>query len=451
MTRRKADRIFVAALLAGSMPAVFSYVGVGIAVPAIAREFAVGGLTVQWVASAYLATMMAGMLLAGALLSRLGLRASLRLSAIVFSAASLWAALADTFAQLVAARLLMGAAGGLCQPLVMVVMYEAWPPQERGRATALFGVATAAMATLAPSLAGFLVDAASWRSLFAAPIPLTLAFLLAARRAPQRTRRRQPFDVIGLLAVLAGLLALLGVDPQRPQAWAAVAPALLVLAASAGILLWRQATAAAPLFDPALYRHRSFIAAAASAALYGALLFGMSYLLPVHFQLVLAQSPSVTGMWLLVPGLMVVASIHVAGQLADRLPFRPILIAGFLMIGLGTAALGVGPIAGTALAATAWAAFSRAGMGVVYCALNTGATRVVPEALMPQVPGAINFFRFLGGGLGVKAVSLFMGNDTTTPADAQGSGFAGAFFFLALLAGVALLAAWPMRHMPASD
>jgi len=451
MTPRKPDRIFVAALLAGSMPAVFSYVGIGIAVPAIAREFAVGGLTVQWVASAYLATMMAGMLLAGALLARLGLRASLRLSAIVFSAASLWATLSDSFAQLVAARLLMGVAGGLCQPLVMVVMYEAWPSHERGRATALFGVATAAMATLAPSLAGFLVDAASWRSVFATPIPLTLAFLLAAHRAPDRTRHRQPFDSISLLAVLAGLLLLLGFDPQRLPGAAGLAAILLLLAVSAGVLLWRQATAPAPLFDPALYRHRSFIAAAASAALYGALLFGLSYLLPVHFQLGLAQSPSATGLWLLVPGLVVVASIHVAGQLADRLPFKPILIAGFLMIGLGTAALGIGPIAGTALAATAWASFSRAGMGVVYCALNTGATRVVPEALMPQVPGAINFFRFLGGGLGVKAVSLFMGNDTAPPAGAAGGGFAGAYFFLALLAVVALIAAWPMRHLPASD
>jgi len=451
MTQHKADRIFVAALLAGSMPAVFSYVGIGIAVPAIEREFAVGGLTVQWVASAYLATMMAGMLLAGALLERLGLRAALKLSAIVFSAASLWGTLADSFEQLVAARLLMGIAGGLCQPLVMVVMYEAWPSQERGRATALYGVATAGMATLAPSLAGFLVDAASWRALFAAPIPLTLAFLLAARRAPDRTRRRQPFDVVGLLAVLAGLLALLGLDPQRSQGSLAMAAPLLVFGASAGILLWRQATAAAPLFDPALYRHRSFIAAAASAALYGALLFGLSYLLPIHFQLGLAQSPSATGLWLLVPGLMVIASIHVAGRLADRLPFRPILIAGFLMSALGTAALGIGPIAGTALAATAWAVVSRAGMGVVYSALNTGATRVVPDALLPQVPGAINFFRFLGGGLGVKVVSLFMGDGPASSAGASGSAFSGAYFFLALLAGVALLAAWPMRHLPASD
>jgi MFS family permease len=449
MTRRSVDRTFVAALLAGSLPAVFSYVGIGVAVPAIAREFAVDGHTVQWVASAYIATMMGGMLLAGALLERLGLRACLGLSATVFSLASLWAALADGFADLVAARLLMGIAGGLAQPLALVVMFEAWPARERGKATALFGVVAAAMATLAPLLAGVLIDAVSWRAVFAAPIPLALAFLLAAHRAPHRTRRRQPFDFVGLLAVHAALLALLGFDPRQPVLAPATATALLVLAGSVGVLLWRQARASAPLFDPALYRHRGFAAAAAGATLYGALLFGLGYLLPVHYQLSLGLSPTASGLWLLLPGLAVVAAIHVAGPLTDRLSSRPILVTGFLAIALGTAALGSSQLAGAIAAATGWAIFARGGMGIVYCALNTGATRVVPEALLPQVPGAINFFRILGGGIGIKAVSAFMGNEVV--ADGAARGFGNAFAFLALLAVAALFAAWPMRPLSAAE
>ena len=455
VTRRPSDRLFVAALIAGTLPGIFSYVAVGIAVPGIARDFGIGPQTVQWVASAYIAAMMGGMLIAGALLARIGLRGSLRFAAVVFSLASLWAAMTDGFWPLVAARFLMGLAGGLGQPLALVVMYEAWPANERGKATALSGVAGAAVATLSPSLAGVLVDTLSWRAIFAAPIPLALAFLLAAHYAPARARHQdQPFDFIGLIAIHAGLLALLSLDLRQPFASPATLAALAILGASGSVLLWRQRSMRAPLFDPALYRHPAYVAASVCALLYGALLFGLSYLLPIHFQLGLGLSATAAGLWLIAPGVAVVTAIHFAGQLTDRLSFRPVLAAGFVLAALGTGALAIDALAGTVLAATAWAIVARSGTGLVFCALNTGATRVVPESLLPQVPGATNFFRILGGGLGVKAVSLFMDSappaEATVPAQAvaaSSGGFAAAFLLMTLLAGIALLATWYMRPL----
>jgi MFS family permease len=209
-----------------------------------------------------------------------------------------------------------------------------------------------------------------------------------------------------------------------------------------------------PLFDPALYRHPAYAAASVCALLYGALLFGLSYLLPIHFQLGLGLSATAAGLWLIAPGVAVVTAIHFAGRLTDRLSFRPVLASGFVLAAFGTGALAIGALAGTVLAATAWAIVARSGTGLVFCALNTGATRVVPESLLPQVPGATNFFRILGGGLGVKAVSLFMDPappaEATVPAQAVAAasgGFAAAFLLMTLLAGIALLATWHMRPL----
>jgi hypothetical protein len=153
----------------------------------------------------------------------------------------------------------------------------------------------------------------------------------------------------------------------------------------------------------------------------------------------------------------VVLTIHFAGPGTDRLSFRPILATGFVILAFGTGALGFGALPGTVLAATAWAIVARGGMGMVYCALNTGATRVVPDALLPQVPGATNFFRILGGGLGVKAVSMFMGSGTAgtsasrVQASTSGGDFSGAFLFMSLLGCCALLTAWQMHPSRPAD
>jgi MFS family permease len=97
VTHRSSDRLFVAALIAGTLPGIFSCVAVGIAVPGIARDFGIGPQTVPWVASAYIAAMMDGMLIAGTLLARVGPRGSLRAAAVVFGLASLRAAMTDGF------------------------------------------------------------------------------------------------------------------------------------------------------------------------------------------------------------------------------------------------------------------------------------------------------------------------------------------------------------------
>ena len=55
------------------------------------------------------------------------------------------------------------------------------------------------------------------------------------------------------------------------------------------------------------------------ALLYGALLVGLSYLLPIHFQPSLGLSATAAGLWLIAPGAAVVTAIHFAGQLTDRL------------------------------------------------------------------------------------------------------------------------------------
>jgi MFS family permease len=435
MTHTPPDRWFIAHLVTGTLPAIFSYVAIGIAIPGLQHEFGVGPATVHWVASAFIAAMMGGMLAASTMLARFGLKASLVAAALAFSVASVWAAVSQDFWMLVAARFVMGLSGGLAQPLAFVVLFEAFPGA-RGKATALLGVTNGAAATLAPTLAGLLVDLFSWRAIFVAPIPFALAFLLAARRAPKRERSpQQRFDILGLLALHVALLALLGLEMRSFGRSDTDWIALGMLGGAAALLAYRQANAATPLFARSLFRHRGYVVAAFCATVYGALLFGYGYLVPIYLQVGLGTSAMAAGLWMLPQGIVLIAAIHVAGPRTDGPSYRPILQAGFAVLMLASAAMGSPLLAGTALAVTAWATLARGGMGFVFCGINTGATRVVPDRLLPEVPGATNFFRFLGGAIGIKVVSALV---AYWPATAAINGFQASFLFLAVLALLAI-------------
>jgi MFS family permease len=439
------DRWFVSALIGGTLPAVFSYVAIGVAVPQLEAQFGVGQSGVHWAATSFIAAMMGGMLSASALLSRIGLPASLRASALVFSAASAAAALAADFWTLVVARFVMGLAGGLGQPLALVVLYRSFGPQQRGRATALFGVATAICSSIAALVAGVLVDMFDWRAIFWAPIPLSMAFLLAARRAPTHDYgRAHGLDVPGLVALYVALLAVLGMDFRDGLTDAHSLLAMALLAASATVVALRQRRAVEPLFHRDLFCHWGYVMAAACATLYGALMFGLAYLLPIYLQLGLQLSPSSAGAWLVLPGVALVVAIQVGGPLTDRASFRPVLLVGFGLMAVGAGALGW-PMGAAALwFVILWSTVARAGMGFVYCGINTGATRTVPDALLPHVPGSTNFFRFLGGAIGVRLVAVVL--DGHRPP--SGAAFGASFLLLSALALLALPMAARMQARP---
>ncbi|GIK86896.1 MAG: MFS transporter [Betaproteobacteria bacterium] len=434
----------IVALMAATFPGPFVYSAIGVAVPALAREFALTPGEVQWAASAFIASMMGGMLVASALLARHGLARSLAIAGGGFATGAAVAAFAASFPLLVALQFAMGAFAGLMQPIALVTLYRAYPDSMRGRATSVYGVAIAVVSTLAPTVAGLVVDAWSWRGLFVVPMPLALAGLIAARLAPASARgeRRVP-DVAGLVLLWTALVAVLAVD-VRGTAAAALAPLAIALVAAVA-LVRRLARARQPLVDPGLFRYPGFVAASAVAMLYGALMFGMIYLVPVYVQIGLGASPSVAGLVQIPAGIALAVAIFLGGAAIDRWSFRPVLAAGMAVLAASSALLGWTTVTATLAAVTVLSASGRAGIGFVFGGLNTGATRVVPDERLAEVPGLVNFFRMLGGALGVKALSMIIDARLATADTPPAQAFGTAFLVLALLAVAAVPVAARMR------
>src|SRR5256714_8960959 len=199
-------RWVLAATVLGSAIAAIDATVVGIALPAIGREFHTGLATLQWVVTAYTLTLAGLLLVAGSLGDRLGRRKVFIVGVAWFAIASLLCGIAPNGPTLIAARALQGVGGALLTPGRLAILQASFRPDDRGRAigawSGLGGVATA----VGPFLGGWLVQAASWRLIFAINIPIAAVVIaLAVRHVPES---RDP-DATGRVDNAGGILVTL--------------------------------------------------------------------------------------------------------------------------------------------------------------------------------------------------------------------------------------------------
>src|SRR5690606_23391187 len=109
-----------------------------VAIPTLVREIGATNTQLQWMVDSY-ALVFAGLLLpAGALGDRFGRKGALQFGLGVFALAAFLATLADTPNQIIAARALGGLGAAFIMPATLSILTASFPPDERGRAIAVW-------------------------------------------------------------------------------------------------------------------------------------------------------------------------------------------------------------------------------------------------------------------------------------------------------------------------
>jgi len=187
-------RWVVAATVLGSGMAALDATVVGIALPAIGRDFHVGIASLQWVVNAYTLTLAGLLLLGGTLGDSYGRRKVFVIGVVWFAAASLLCGLAPTAGVLIAARALQGVGGALLTPGSLAILQASFAEEDRmaaiGAWSGLGGVATA----IGPFLGGWLIDAVSWRLVFFINLPLAAVVVAVSARHVHWVASEEPLD-----------------------------------------------------------------------------------------------------------------------------------------------------------------------------------------------------------------------------------------------------------------
>ncbi|GKX41379.1 MFS transporter [Pectobacterium carotovorum subsp. carotovorum] len=151
-----------------------------IALPTLTAVFSAPFAQVQAVVIAYLAAMALSVVIAGRLGDRYGLKPVFITGLGLFAIASLLCAIAPQLWQLIAARALQGIGAAFLMTLGMALLRQTAGEKHVGRAMGIVGTVSALGTALGPSVGGFLLAIAGWRSLFWVQIPLVTIVLFMA-------------------------------------------------------------------------------------------------------------------------------------------------------------------------------------------------------------------------------------------------------------------------------
>jgi EmrB/QacA subfamily drug resistance transporter len=297
----------------------------------------------SYVYNAYLLSLSALLILAGALADAYGRRRLFVLGLVGFGGSSILCGLAPNMETLIVFRIIQGAAGALLVPGSLALLTHTFEGAERGRAFGLWAAASAATVIMGPVVGGLLVDTVSWRAVFFLNVPLIAVALWASWRYVEESRdpdAGRAFDWLGaaVVAVAVGGLSFGAIYGQQHQWRDAMGPvAILVGAVAAVLFVVLMARGRHPLVPLGLFRSRNFAVTNLSTFLIYGALYVVGYQQSIFSQGTLLYSAAAAG-FIGVPGalLLVILSSRI-GALGARygprrfMAFGPALMAAGIL------------------------------------------------------------------------------------------------------------------------
>jgi EmrB/QacA subfamily drug resistance transporter len=340
MTR--AQRFTLLAAILGSFVAAIDGTVVNVALPTIAEDLGGGLAGQQWVVNSYLLFLGSLILVGGSLGDLFGERRVFMIGVAGFGIVSLGCALAPSIEVLVAGRALQGVFGALLTPGSLAIIVAAFDQKERGAAigawTAWVGIAM----VIGPLVGGQLVDALSWRAIFAINVPFVIVTLMLATRITVGGSRKPGarVDWVGAALCALGLAGpVLALIEQPREGWAdplVWAPGILGIVLLGAFILW-ESRHPHPMLPLSLFSRRNFLIGNLETFTMYAGLGVVFFLLVLYLQQVAGWSALHAGLATAPTSLVMFTLSRRFGALADRIGPRPLMGFGPLIAAAGLA------------------------------------------------------------------------------------------------------------------
>jgi len=446
-TITKTQRWVLALSALTSFMVVLDLLVVATALPSIHRDLGASLEDLEWTVNAYTLSFAVLIMTGAALGDRLGRRRMFATGLVVFAAASAACALAPSVGALVAARTVQGAGAAMIMPLALALLNAAFPPERRGWATGVYGSVTALAVVLGPALGGAVTQGLAWPWIFWINVPIALlAAPLVVTRMPGTRGARQRIDLAGLL--LGGLAAtglVWALVRGNSAGWDSpeVLGTLIAGAALAvGFLAW-QLRARAPMIPPALFRSRAFSAGNVATFFIFGSLFADVFFYSQLLQTGLGHDPLAAGLRLMPWTATFITVAPLAGNLADRIGSRPLLVGGLLLHAAGM--IWIALIAEPGMAYSSLLGpflLGGAGVSMAIPAAQTAVLAGIAPGAVGKAAGANSMLRELGGVFGIAiAAAVFAGAGGYATPQAFVDGFGPAIGVSAALALAGAVAA----------
>ena len=364
---------------------------------------------ITWVLTTYLVSSGVFMPLTGYLSDRLGQRRYLLISIASFMLTSGLTGLSDSLGQVVVFRLFQGIAGAALMPLAQSILIRTYPPEQHGRAMAIFGLAAIVGPIIGPTLGGYLTQVASWRWAFFINIPIGFLALAGAwLYIPETPLKPRRMDWMGFVYLLVALGAMqLVLDRATQYGWYSSDFIVLTTMMSVmgyALLMYHVGTKqGGGILDLTLFKDRNYTISNLVFASVMFNLFGVLTLQPMFTESVLNIPVLTTGLILAPRGIAAALTMQLAGRLVNYTGPKVLVLVGILLASVGTLAM-----SNYNLDVNVWClvwpiVLQGLGMGLVFVPLTTLAFATLPPERATEAAGLRQLIRTIAASAGTAA------------------------------------------------
>jgi DHA2 family multidrug resistance protein len=415
----KTERLLITlAVMSATLIQVLDTTIVNVALPHMQGQLGATSDQISWVLTSYLVASGIFMPLTGYFSDVWGRKRYLLASIAGFVFASALCGIAQNLVEIVAFRLMQGVFGAALVPLSQAIMADAYPPEDRGKAMAIWGLGVMVGPVLGPTLGGWLTDFASWRWTFYINVPIgALSFFLATQYIPDTPTRERRMDWLGMgmLGIgIAGIQYML--DRGNSQDWFSAADIRLAtaigVAGLAGFIAYSLHIGERSVFDVRIFKDRNFSMACIIMLSLGLGMYGGLVMQPILLEGLLQYPIVTTGLVMAPRGIATAISMMVVGRVVGKVDARILVATGMLLSAAGSYAMTFYSLDIDTLWIVWPALLQGLGLGLIFVPLATIAYATLDRSRMAEAAGLYSLVRTIGAAVGISIVTTLMARES---------------------------------------
>jgi DHA2 family multidrug resistance protein len=424
------SRLIVLTAVLASLLEIIDTSIVNVAIPSMMGNLGATLDEISWVVTGYIIANAIVLPISSWLSAQLGRKFYYTSCIILFTAASVACGLSTSLGMLVFFRILQGLAGGALLPTSQALIFESFPKEKAGTASAIYGMSVMVGPTIGPVLGGFLTDHFGWRMIFNINLPIgiivaILSFVLVedvgydpahqltkeelkAKRKSQKT----PIDVMGLVLLISGIGCLQFVL-ERGQAddWfdsnLILINTIVAVGSIVGLIWWELKKASHPILELRHFKNKSFTGGVLLMSGVGVILYGLIFIIPVFVSTIQGLTATQTGA-LFIPGALFAAILMpMIGASLRKVDARFLIATGIITLSVAVYQISFFDAFTSVDGMFIPLLLRGAALAFLFVPINTIVLSQFQGAEIGQAAGLLNLCRQLGGSVGIALISTF--------------------------------------------
>lgn len=442
--------IFLCLVVSGISSSVLS-TAMTTALPGVVEYFGISTSVGQWITSGYSLAMGMIMPLTAFLITRFPTKRLYLTGIGAFIAGLLVSIFAGDFALMMVGRVLQACGNGVLMTAAQVVIMTIYPIKKRGTMMGTYGLATTAAPVVAPTIAGLMIDAFGWKSIFyVSLVIMILSFIISCIVFDDVLELHdKKFDVVSFVeSIVAFGGVTLGIGNLSTFGILSIEAGvpLLLGAVVCVFFVTRQCRLEKPFLDVKILVNRNYAVSVISSMVLYLVMMGSSVMMPLYVQSVMGYSAVVSGLVTL-PGSLATALVSpFAGKLYDEIGIKKIFVAGAAALVISNIGMFFLSMETPLWTATALNVIRNISIGSLMMPLLTWGTSNVHPTKMADASSLLTSLRTIAGSIGsavfVGIMTMVAASSAETYGDnAMMHGMNMSFFWMAVGAAVLLLIA----------